>query len=91
VKRTEGTVRDNKTNSEFKVSKGAPHVLLKLLDPNDSNSAIVHDAVEKDVHALGMRGIRCLAVCRTDSTTGKWYMLGLLTFLDPPRPDTKQV
>ena len=37
---------------------------------------------------LGERGIRSLAVARTDAD-GQWYMLGLLTFLDPPRPDSK--
>lgn len=31
VKRTEGTVRDTKTGKEFKTTKGAPHVLLKLI------------------------------------------------------------
>ena len=36
----------------------------------------------------GQRGIRCMAVARTDAD-GQWHMLGLLTFLDPPRPDTK--
>lgn len=40
--------------------------------------------------ALGMRGIRCLAVAKTDPKTQEWSILGLLTFLDPPRPDTKQ-
>ena len=35
------------------------------------------------------RGIRTLAVAKTDSG-GTWKMLGMLTFLDPPRPDTKQ-
>ena len=34
-------------------------------------------------------GIRSLAVARTNES-GQWYMLGLLTFLDPPRPDTLQ-
>ncbi len=37
---------------------------------------------------LGRRGIRALAVARTNDD-GKWQMLGILTFLDPPRPDTK--
>jgi hypothetical protein len=37
---------------------------------------------------LGRRGIRSLAVARTNDE-GKWQMLGILTFLDPPRPDTK--
>lgn len=38
---------------------------------------------------LGRRGIRSLAVARTNDE-GKWQMLGILTFLDPPRPDTKE-
>ena len=41
------------------------------------------------MHSLGLRGIRSLAVAKTDEA-GVWHMLGLLTFLDPPRPDTKQ-
>jgi hypothetical protein len=39
---------------------------------------------------LGRRGIRSLAVARTREEDGKWTMLGILTFLDPPRPDTKE-
>jgi len=38
---------------------------------------------------LGRRGIRSLAVARTNDE-GKWTMMGILTFLDPPRPDTKE-
>jgi hypothetical protein len=40
------------------------------------------------VHELGLRGIRSLAVARTNEA-GEWQLLGILTFLDPPRPDTK--
>jgi H+-transporting ATPase len=85
TKRTEGTVKVIKTGEIFKTTKGAPHVLLKLVGA----SKAIEDAVEDDVHSLGMRGIRCLAVAKTNEE-GKWEMLGLLTFLDPPRPDTKQ-
>lgn len=43
------------------------------------------------VTSLGTRGIRSLAVARTvpDDLTS-WEVLGMLTFLDPPRPDTKR-
>ena len=37
---------------------------------------------------FGERGIRWLAVAKTNAGGG-WEMAGLLTFLDPPRPDTK--
>ena len=88
VKRTEGTVRDKRTGQVYKTTKGAPHVLVKLVrDGGHADEAIVK-RIEEDVHAFGLRGIRCLAVAKT--TEGGWFeMLGLLTFLDPPRPDTK--
>ena len=35
------------------------------------------------------KGIRCMAIAKTvDSGLSDWKFLGLLTFLDPPRPDT---
>jgi len=81
VKRTEGTVREN--GKVFKTTKGAPHVLLQLV-----KDEAVHRQCDKDVDALGLRGIRSLAVAKTNDE-GQWEMLGLLTFLDPPRFDTK--
>ena len=87
IKRTEGTIKDTRTGVEFKTSKGAPHVMLSLLDDDDDD---VREAVEQDVARLGSRGIRSLAVARYNTESGKWKMQGLLTFLDPPRPDTKQ-
>ncbi|RYG70090.1 plasma-membrane proton-efflux P-type ATPase [archaeon] len=84
VKRTEGTVRDKKTGKTYKTTKGAPHVILKL-----THDEKIKHKVEHDVHTFGGRGIRALAVAKTDEN-GVWHMLGLLTFLDPPRHDTKE-
>merc|ERR1711871_1230763 len=93
IKRTEGTVKDKsgKINNgeKFKTSKGAPQVLLKLVDGAGGITPEVKKQVEKDVTELGKRGIRAIAVAKTD-TSGVWRMMGLLTFLDPPRPDTKE-
>jgi len=87
IKRTEGTVRDD--GKVFKITKGAPNILLQLI-----NDTMVKKAAETLVTSLGQRGIRCLAVSRSDElstgTFGPWQLLGLLTFLDPPRPDTKE-
>merc|ERR1712028_165292 len=92
IKRTEGTVKDNskKINggAEFKTSKGAPQVLLKLVQGAGGCTEATAKQIEKDVNELGKRGIRAIAVAKTD-TDGVWRMMGLLTFLDPPRPDTK--
>ena len=84
VKRTEGSIRDRVTGELFRVTKGAAHVLLHLV-----NDPVVTEMVERDVKYLGERGVRSLAVARTNDV-GQWVMLGLLTFLDPPRPDTLQ-
>jgi H+-transporting ATPase len=87
IKRTEGTVRNTKTGEVFKTSKGAPHIMLNLLP---STVLDVRGHVERDVAALGRQGIRSLAVARSKGDSGVWEMMGLLTFLDPPRPDSAQ-
>lgn len=84
VKRTEGTVRDKKSGKTFKTTKGAPHVLLKLIKNKE-----IEDRCHADVENFGKRGIRALAVAKTNDNN-EWEMLGLLTFLDPPRHDTKE-
>ena len=89
VKRTEGTIREIGTGKTFKTTKGAPHVLVKLIKEHGAGDVDgVVAAVEHDVTRFGQRGIRSLAVAKTDDN-GHWELLGLLTFLDPPRPDTK--
>jgi H+-transporting ATPase len=93
IKRTEGTVKDTsrKINGgeRFKTSKGAPQVLLKLVEGVGGCDAALKKQIETDVTNLGKRGIRAIAVAKTDER-GTWKMMGLLTFLDPPRPDTKE-
>jgi len=86
LKRTEGTVKHIETGETISTSKGAPHIILGLLEPSDLE---IVEAVERDVARLGDNGIRSLAVARRKSD-GMWKMVGLLTFLDPPRPDTKK-
>lgn len=88
IKRTEGTCRNTETGEVVKTSKGAPHIILNLLPESDTQ---VRAQVEQDVARLGMKGIRSLAVARSLGDSGTWNMVGLLTFLDPPRPDTLQV
>jgi H+-transporting ATPase len=75
LKRTEGTIRDKRSGTTFKTSKGAPHVMLDLLPESDVAS---REAIEKDMVQLGNMGIRALAVAKQESS-GSWQMLGLLT------------
>merc|ERR1719252_478529 len=88
IKRTEGTVKDKKTGEVYKTSKGAPHILLKLVQDHGGWDKALAAKIEHDVTELGKRGIRAIAVAKTDRNE-VWRMMGMLTFLDPPRPDTK--
>lgn len=87
IKRTEGTIRNTETGEEFKTTKGAPHIILELLEKSDDE---VREKVEQDVARLGEQGIRSMAIAKFNMTTGVWKIMGLLTFLDPPRPDTQK-
>ena len=82
-KRTEATVKspDGKT---FKVSKGAPQVILEL----SANAAQVKPAVDKAVNEFAARGLRSLGVARIDGD-GQWQFVGVLPLFDPPREDAK--
>jgi H+-transporting ATPase len=82
-KRTEATVKakDGKT---FKVTKGAPQVILALSD----NAGQVKPAVDKAVNEFAARGFRSLGVARAEGD-GPWQLVGVLPLFDPPREDAK--
>ena len=82
-KRTEATVKDA-DGKTFKVTKGAPQVILKL----SANAAAVKDAMDKAVNDFAARGFRALGVARADGD-GQWQLLGVLPLFDPPREDAK--
>jgi len=84
-KRTEGTLKEIATGKVFKTTKGAPHIIAKLIEGPEA--AGVQADVNAKVDNFAERGVRSLAVART--VNDKWQMQGILTFLDPPRPDTK--
>jgi H+-transporting ATPase len=83
-KRTEATVK-GKDGKTFKVTKGAPQVILGLA----ANAAEVKDASDKAVDGFAARGFRALGVARADED-GKWRWLGVLPLFDPPRADAKE-
>jgi len=85
-KRTEATVKNVKTadGQTFKVTKGAPQVILGLA----ANAEQVKSAVEKAVNDFAARGFRSLGVARTDAQD-QWQFLGVLPLFDPPREDSK--
>ncbi len=82
-KRTEATIKatDGQT---FKVSKGAPQVILQLA----ADGGQVQASVDEAVNAFAARGFRSLGVARADGD-GEWRFLGVLPLFDPPREDAK--
>jgi len=82
-KRTEATVKGS-DGKEFKVSKGAPQVILALATNKDQ----VKPAVDKAVNEFAGRGFRSLGVARADQDD-KWQFVGVLPLFDPPREDAK--
>ena len=93
-KRTEATVK-GKDGKTFKVTKGAPQVILKL----SANVGQVKPAVDKAVNEFAGRGFRSLGVASTlrsaatedgrAEADGQWQFLGVLPLFDPPREDAK--
>jgi H+-transporting ATPase len=82
-KRTEATVK-GKDGKQFKVTKGAPQVILEL----SSNAGTVKPAVEKAVNEFAASGFRSLGIARADGD-GQWQFVGVLPLFDPPREDAK--
>ena len=82
-KRTEATVTGT-DGKAFKVTKGAPQVILAL----SANAGEVKPAVDKAVNEFAARGFRSLGVARAGGDS-KWQFLGVLPLFDPPRVDAK--
>ncbi len=82
-KRTEATIKGS-DGKEFKVSKGAPQVILQL----SANAGQVKNAVDNAVNEFAARGFRSLGVARAGGD-GQWQFLGVLPLFDPPREDAK--
>ena len=82
-KRTEASVKGT-DGKEFKVTKGAPQVILEL----SANAGQVKPAVEKAVSEFAARGFRSLGVARAEGE-GPWQFIGVLPLFDPPREQAK--
>jgi H+-transporting ATPase len=82
-KRTEATIK-TKDGKSFKVTKGAPQVILAL----SANLTQVKTSVDKAVNEFATRGFRSLGVARDDGD-GAWQFMGVLPLFDPPREDAK--
>ena len=82
-KRTEATVK-TKDGRQFKVTKGAPQVILEV----SADSGQIQAEVDKAVGNFAARGFRSLGVARAEGDSD-WQFLGVLPLFDPPREDAK--
>ena len=84
-KRTEATVKDDQ-DSIFKVSKGAPQVILDLCSMDKET----RDRALKTVDEFATKGYRTLGVAKSKKDDKDWQFLGILPLYDPPREDSAQ-
>jgi len=82
-KRTEAEVKKPADGNTFKVTKGAPQVILAL----STNRDAIQDTVNRTTDDFAERGFRSLGVARTDEQ-GDWQFIGVLPLFDPPREDS---
>jgi H+-transporting ATPase len=83
-KRTEATLESAK-GEPFNVSKGAPQVILALVQ----NKSELENRINEIVNAFAAKGYRALGVAKTDAR-GAWQYVGLLAIYDPPREDSAE-
>ncbi len=81
-KRTEATIKGARKQT-FKVTKGAPQVILGLaqVDPDTKAKA------DQAINDFAAKGYRTLGVARSQDD-GPWQFLGILPLYDPPREDS---
>ncbi|KAF9159595.1 hypothetical protein DFQ26_006377 [Actinomortierella ambigua] len=83
AKYTQAEVKDLNNNVSFLVAKGAPQVILRLVGGDDR-------AVQAYT-VMAKRGLRAIGVARTVAGSDeKWMLVGLISLLDPPRPDSAE-
>lgn len=84
-KRTEATVKAT-DGSVFKVTKGAPQVILAL----DPDAERIAETVNSAVNAFAKKGYRSLGVARSGGEGKIWKFLGVIPLFDPLREDSKE-
>ena len=86
-----------KFGPRFRIAKGATKVIMQMCLDSGNNHDI-KDHYETVIQSYAARGIRAIAVAKSNDAVANencnatgWHMVGLLTFLDPPRPDSAEV
>jgi H+-transporting ATPase len=82
IKRTEATIKDAEGN-QFKVTKGAPQIILSLI----ANKESIIEKMNEDVERYAVRGYRTLGVAKSDAQE-QWKFIGIIPLYDPPQDDS---
>ncbi|KAI9011798.1 hypothetical protein DFJ74DRAFT_645691 [Hyaloraphidium curvatum] len=81
TKYTEAEVVEDANGDRFRCIKGAPQVIIRKCGGDE--------AADKAVTLFARAGLRALGVARTtDPALEKFELVGLISLLDPPRPDS---
>jgi H+-transporting ATPase len=84
-KRTEATI-ENQQGKQFRVTKGAPQVIIQLAKLTEKET----ERVQQVVDDFAQQGYRALGVARKDQETQCWQFLGIISLFDPPREDSAE-
>ncbi|TPX66069.1 H+-exporting ATPase [Spizellomyces sp. 'palustris'] len=80
-KYTEATCQNIETGDTFRCIKGAPQVILDKFGGHQEAQTAIND--------FAKRGLRALGVARTvDPEMVQFELVGMISLLDPPRPDS---
>ena len=83
----------------FGVAKGAAHALAALVPDSAPEKQQVVSKMDEIIERLAERGTRAMVIARTAPTSdagavgganAPWRIAGILSFLDPPRPDSAE-
>ena len=83
-KRTEASIKDKEAHT-FRVTKGAPQVIVALSHLGEEDRSRAQQAVD----GLATKGYRTLGIARSDNGDS-WRFLGILPMFDPPREDSAE-
>ena len=83
-KRTEASIKDKEAHT-FRVTKGAPQVIVALSHLGEEDRSRVQQAVDD----LAAKGYRTLGVAQSNNGD-TWRFLGILPMFDPPREDSAE-
>ncbi|MGW8324673.1 MAG: plasma-membrane proton-efflux P-type ATPase [Desulfobacterales bacterium] len=83
-KRTEASIKDKEAHT-FRVTKGAPQVIVTLSHLGEEDRSRAQQAVDD----LAAKGYRTLGIARSNNGD-TWRFLGILPMFDPPREDSAE-